>query len=239
MSTDCCICFETIGSTNSCVTPCGHHFCFNCIMKASQYNSNCPYCRAQLHETTTDANTTINENNISDQLGLDLVDWDTDEEGIMFDSPLIGKIDYQGHYTMPLNIETIHILQQVWGESVPEGYDQSDKIHYTHDTDNSSYILNYLHSEMPYFDIKDMTDESVDKAKIQYEICSEKMMKKSIEIFHRTRLIMKVIKQKSIEVKQRMRHYSINICLNAWLDYKPGIKDTSAYSISSEIKIKI
>ena len=32
--TECVICFEEMGKTNSCVTPCGHKFCFNCMVKA-------------------------------------------------------------------------------------------------------------------------------------------------------------------------------------------------------------
>jgi len=45
---DCCICFETIGNINNCTTPCGHKFCFKCLIKSFQKNTACPLCRAEL-----------------------------------------------------------------------------------------------------------------------------------------------------------------------------------------------
>jgi hypothetical protein len=47
---ECCICFETIGQKNNCVTPCGHAFCFNCLTKSLTHNNSCPCCRAVLVE---------------------------------------------------------------------------------------------------------------------------------------------------------------------------------------------
>ena len=47
---NCNICLELINKNNNSITPCGHTFCFNCIIKAMQYNSNCPCCRAPLME---------------------------------------------------------------------------------------------------------------------------------------------------------------------------------------------
>ena len=57
---ECVICYETIGKTNCCVTPCGHHFCFQCLMKSMERNSGCPMCREPLKnqddETDDDEN---------------------------------------------------------------------------------------------------------------------------------------------------------------------------------------
>ena len=47
---ECCICFETIGCKNNCVTPCGHSFCFNCVTRALTQNNTCPICRTVLIE---------------------------------------------------------------------------------------------------------------------------------------------------------------------------------------------
>ena len=47
---ECCICYETIGKTNNCTTPCGHEFCFKCMVKCLGQNSACPYCRTPLIE---------------------------------------------------------------------------------------------------------------------------------------------------------------------------------------------
>lgn len=49
---ECCICFETIGEKNNCVTPCGHKFCFVCLTKSLTNNNTCPCCREVLLETT-------------------------------------------------------------------------------------------------------------------------------------------------------------------------------------------
>jgi len=50
--TECCICFETIGEKNNCVTPCGHKFCFVCLTKALTNNNTCPCCREVLVEAS-------------------------------------------------------------------------------------------------------------------------------------------------------------------------------------------
>lgn len=47
---DCCICLETLGNTNITTTPCGHTFCFSCLMKSMDLRNTCPYCRTKLRE---------------------------------------------------------------------------------------------------------------------------------------------------------------------------------------------
>lgn len=47
---ECCICYETIGKSNMTVTPCGHQFCFSCLMKSMDLRNTCPCCRAPLRE---------------------------------------------------------------------------------------------------------------------------------------------------------------------------------------------
>ena len=51
---ECCICYETIGDKNNCVTPCGHKFCFVCLTKALVNNNTCPCCREVLVEQEDD-----------------------------------------------------------------------------------------------------------------------------------------------------------------------------------------
>jgi len=48
---ECPICFDEIGSVNTCTTPCGHTFCFKCMFRALSQNNACPCCRSQLRET--------------------------------------------------------------------------------------------------------------------------------------------------------------------------------------------
>ena len=47
---ECCICYETIGKSNMTITPCGHQFCFSCLMKSMDLRNTCPCCRAPLRE---------------------------------------------------------------------------------------------------------------------------------------------------------------------------------------------
>jgi hypothetical protein len=51
---ECCICYEIIGEQNNCTTPCGHKFCFVCMMKTLEKNNTCPCCRAVLQEKKED-----------------------------------------------------------------------------------------------------------------------------------------------------------------------------------------
>lgn len=51
----CPICLDDINVKNNyCITPCGHEFCFKCLMKSISNNNQCPCCRAELQEPYTD-----------------------------------------------------------------------------------------------------------------------------------------------------------------------------------------
>jgi hypothetical protein len=51
---ECAICLDDILPNNLACAPCGHQFCFTCILR-SFYDSNaCPYCRAELVELPDD-----------------------------------------------------------------------------------------------------------------------------------------------------------------------------------------
>jgi hypothetical protein len=46
---ECPICMDPVNTTiNSCITPCGHAFCFKCLALALAENNTCPCCRAEL-----------------------------------------------------------------------------------------------------------------------------------------------------------------------------------------------
>ena len=47
---ECSICYDELGTTNTCTTPCGHEFCFKCMMAALNHNNTCPCCRSTLRE---------------------------------------------------------------------------------------------------------------------------------------------------------------------------------------------
>ena len=62
---ECSICFNKIGERNNCVTPCGHLFCFTCIIEVIRHDSNtCPNCRSSF----TEENTIINDNNYNNNI---------------------------------------------------------------------------------------------------------------------------------------------------------------------------
>ena len=44
----CPICFDEIKKINNCTAPCGHTFCFKCLTKAMNNNTECPMCRGSL-----------------------------------------------------------------------------------------------------------------------------------------------------------------------------------------------
>lgn len=48
---ECAVCYETVDKhKNNCKTPCGHAFCFGCIVKVILQKNACPYCRAPLYQ---------------------------------------------------------------------------------------------------------------------------------------------------------------------------------------------
>jgi hypothetical protein len=72
--TDCAICFETIETTNCCVTTCGHKYCLSCVLEHSRNrlidDTDCPICRNVL---------LVKKNSMNDYTHIqDLIDNDFD-----------------------------------------------------------------------------------------------------------------------------------------------------------------
>ena len=69
----CNVCFEPLGKMNRTTTPCGHEFCFKCIIQAYKHNPVCPCCRTPFNEST--------DNEVQDPLlQEDSEDEDTEDE---------------------------------------------------------------------------------------------------------------------------------------------------------------
>ena len=51
---ECPICMEEIGTTNRCVTKCGHSFCLSCLSRSLRGNNTCPMCREELLKANGD-----------------------------------------------------------------------------------------------------------------------------------------------------------------------------------------
>ena len=71
-SNECCICYDTIGQQNNCVTPCGHAFCFKCMVQSLGHSNACPCCRASLREEEEEEKEdSDNEDDDDDSYGSD------------------------------------------------------------------------------------------------------------------------------------------------------------------------
>lgn len=46
VETDCCMCFNLM--IESCVLPCRHRFCIQCMRSHLNYQTKCPMCRAEV-----------------------------------------------------------------------------------------------------------------------------------------------------------------------------------------------
>ena len=78
-STECVICFDEFTNSNISITPCGHKFCFKCLMKHMDKSDTCPCCRELLKEKEDDE---LSESSSLPDLIDDSDDEDYEEESI-------------------------------------------------------------------------------------------------------------------------------------------------------------
>ena len=100
----CNICYEEVGDKNRCSTPCGHLFCFQCIMKSSKLNNTCPMCREIICESNNnndDDNSYYNDDNSY---------YDDDNDYIEYDDVYCGRYDEYNNFHYPIVIRSIHQL---------------------------------------------------------------------------------------------------------------------------------
>ena len=84
---ECVICYEEIGEHNNCVTPCGHKFCFNCMVRSLNNSDNCPMCRTALREPELESE---NESEYGETI-YDSDDDDYDYDSITTVNPSIAR----------------------------------------------------------------------------------------------------------------------------------------------------
>jgi len=99
----CGICLEVLEKTNVCITSCGHSFCLKCIIKSTNYNKCCPYCRIDIIENDINKKEEIIEEPIIEE-----------EEVRQYN--YIGRIDFDECYHFPVVIENIQTLAKVINE---------------------------------------------------------------------------------------------------------------------------
>lgn len=77
---ECAICYDVIGKTNMCVTPCGHEFCFKCMVKSYKTNDSCPLCRT----TYLEKDELLHSDSEEEDDDETLYDSDEDEDTIVY-----------------------------------------------------------------------------------------------------------------------------------------------------------
>lgn len=190
-------------------------------MKATQYNSKCPYCRNELREETT----IVDEEDEDDEHEDSDDDEDSDDEASLISNiePLTlddlitndkntGTYDNNGYYKYPLIIETLDQLQTSLCKCIPEGYTTMFKDTYDDDvadTDSTGdlyQLLNEIKKKMPDFNYADMSNDHINMEYIQYARQRENSNTKCYEIFKRTRLLMKVIDSKRQTIYNQVKY---------------------------------
>ena len=104
----CGVCLEPLEKTNICVTSCGHTFCLKCIIKNTNYNNNCPYCRTEIVEKEEKEE----EEKEEEEEEEEEEDEEEDEEDYQYQ---YGRsVDHCYHF--PIVIEEFHGIVEVMGE---------------------------------------------------------------------------------------------------------------------------
>ena len=97
---ECSICYDEISSTNNCVTPCGHVFCFKCMMQSLGNNNTCPCCRAVLIEEPAEESDDESEYEDSDSGESDTDSESGEPENAVGEIETIAERLLQKGYTM-------------------------------------------------------------------------------------------------------------------------------------------
>ena len=108
---NCCICFEPMNlKKNYCVTPCGHPFCFGCIVKTMTKQNACPCCRAPLYQEESYHNI-IEENEMDVQsvmnasLSSNLMIAQNNENNMEISSVFPNLHHHESDGFMPMNLQ--------------------------------------------------------------------------------------------------------------------------------------
>ena len=149
---ECCICFETIGNNNNCVTKCGHAFCFECITKSLTNNNTCPCCRAVIMEVPEENDDDESEYEWDSHDGSDDEEEEDDEEEPENLAELVTERFVKNGYSL---IDAIYLLTGTIKKNDSKySKEQIEKISKCYD-DIYDDILNE-HKEQKMFEIEDV-----------------------------------------------------------------------------------
>ena len=173
IDTICNICYEELGDKNTTTTPCGHKFCFQCIIEALQYNNNCPCCRETLQIPK--------HNHIIE----------SDIESDPYDDIHMGHIDETGLYHLPINISSNNDFYQTLKEfghlyeihnpNLPPAY-------YFHHT-----LLKLIYGNTIDLDKELYYEHEEFNAYVSLAICTTESIRDIAFIFRRTHLLKKML----------------------------------------------
>jgi hypothetical protein len=155
---ECCICLETIGVKNNCVTDCGHSFCFKCLAKSMARSNNCPYCRQPLSDESSDTE----EHDAEEESESDISEYESERESIDDDdSSSEGEPEEPtapAHLSYPshsgdieevvrriesLGISTLDLVSVLYSH-----YSKNDKKYTNEYTDNLVKMLDEIHDDV-------------------------------------------------------------------------------------------
>ena len=100
----CNICFETLGPTNQTTTPCGHTFCFTCIIEAYKRKTTCPCCRTPFQTQDDEGREEVLDTEYDEHPE------DAEDEGSRISNRRYGRVDEDDCYHFPPKIETMEDL---------------------------------------------------------------------------------------------------------------------------------
>jgi len=124
---ECSICYDEIGERNSCVTNCGHQFCFNCIVTSLQHSNVCPYCRTQLVEIKSEQ-----ENN-PDEI-IEEVDESDDEENEIEDTTDVEDIVVRLQERGVTMLDVVSLLIGRYSKTRDTNIDMEERIENLHNS---------------------------------------------------------------------------------------------------------
>jgi hypothetical protein len=109
---ECCVCYEPIQTTNVSTTPCGHTFCFQCILRCLDVNNTCPYCRTVLREEKDIISTDDDDDD----------DYDDETEGDRDDERIERETSFRSSWSMRVDQLDRQREQYKYEQDVKTGY---------------------------------------------------------------------------------------------------------------------
>ena len=170
INNECCICLEMIQQINSCITPCGHSFCFTCMVKNLDMSNSCPYCRTILKESVISEINQVSEDEEDYTTEEDNEDDENESEGESVDEDpyancrtnaieiLVEKVENKGYTIMDILSYCFDLYSNKNVKYTKEFIDTLEK-----DMDNL-YNESHIQSNAIAIEREYMQDEDIDVA---------------------------------------------------------------------------